>query len=176
MKNRKVRLDLTIQTLILHMFTIFEDSSSYSSGENCDTNLAVKDRKNGQIKGMIKARSPILNPTIQQLIFHLYTKFQDSSFNSSWENCARKNLTELRSYVITKLQTDQIQYSPTFSKWGYNYWVGLLLLHGPPMLVDKTNVGSAIYNHANLKLVQAPSNFYCWPSQGGFFVLVLWWF
>ena len=24
------------------------------------------------------------------------------------------------------------------------------------------------------KLVKAPSNFYCWPSQGGFSVLVLW--
>ena len=24
------------------------------------------------------------------------------------------------------------------------------------------------------KLVQAPSNFYCWPSQGGSSVLVLW--
>ena len=26
------------QSLILHMFFIFEDSSLYSSGENCDTN------------------------------------------------------------------------------------------------------------------------------------------
>ena len=31
----------------------------------------------------------------------------------------QKNLTELRSYLITELRTDQIQYSPTFSKWGY---------------------------------------------------------
>ena len=31
----------------------------------------------------------------------------------------QKNLTELRSYVITELRTDQIQYSPTFSKRGY---------------------------------------------------------
>ena len=30
-------------------------------------------------------------------------------------------ITELRSYMITELPTDQIQYSPTFSKWGYNY-------------------------------------------------------
>ena len=27
------------------MYTIFEDSSLHISGENCDTNLAVKDRK-----------------------------------------------------------------------------------------------------------------------------------
>ena len=32
----------------------------------------------------------------------------------------QKNLTELRSYVITKLRTDQIQFSPTFSKRSYN--------------------------------------------------------
>ena len=50
MKNRKIRamtlnLNPTIQSLILHMYTIFENSSLHSSGENCDTNLAVKDRK-----------------------------------------------------------------------------------------------------------------------------------
>ena len=50
MKNRKIRamalsFKPTIQSLILHMYTIFEDSSLHSSGENCDTNLAVKDRE-----------------------------------------------------------------------------------------------------------------------------------
>ena len=49
-KNRKIRamtlsLNPTIQSLILHMYTIFEDSGLHSSGENYDTNLAVKDRK-----------------------------------------------------------------------------------------------------------------------------------
>ena len=49
-KNRKIRamtlsLYPTIQSLILHLYIIFEDSSFHSSGENCDTNLAVKDRK-----------------------------------------------------------------------------------------------------------------------------------
>ena len=38
-------LNPTIQSLILHMYTIFEDSSLHSFGENCDTNLALKDRK-----------------------------------------------------------------------------------------------------------------------------------
>ena len=37
--------------------------------------LACTVQKNGQIKGRIKARSPILNSTIQQLIVHVYTKF-----------------------------------------------------------------------------------------------------
>ena len=50
MKNRKIkamtlRLNPTIQSLILHMYTIFKDSSLHSSGENCDTNKALKDRK-----------------------------------------------------------------------------------------------------------------------------------
>ena len=38
--------------------------------------------------------SPILNSTKQQLIANMYTKFEDSSFNSSWENCNKfSNLT-----------------------------------------------------------------------------------
>ena len=46
-KNRAMTLSLnpTIQSLIPHMHTIFEDSSLHSSREKCDTNLAVKDRK-----------------------------------------------------------------------------------------------------------------------------------
>ena len=49
-KNRQIRaltlsLNPTIQSLILHMYTIFEDFSLYNSGENCTTNLALKDRK-----------------------------------------------------------------------------------------------------------------------------------
>ena len=49
-KNRKLKamtlsLNPTIQSLILHMYTIFEDSSLHSSGELCDTNLALKARK-----------------------------------------------------------------------------------------------------------------------------------
>ena len=48
-ENRKIRtmtlsLNPTIQLLILHMYTIIEDSSLHSSRENCDTNLALKDR------------------------------------------------------------------------------------------------------------------------------------
>ena len=38
-------LDPTIQSLILHMYTIFKDPSLHNSGENCDTNLDLKDRK-----------------------------------------------------------------------------------------------------------------------------------
>ena len=49
-KNRKIKamtlsLNPTIQSLILQMYIIFEDSSLHSSGENCDTNVALKDRK-----------------------------------------------------------------------------------------------------------------------------------
>ena len=71
-KNRRIKAmtlscNTMIQSLILHMYTIFEDSSLHSSGENCDTNLALKD-KNGQTKRRIKARYPILISTLQQLI------------------------------------------------------------------------------------------------------------
>ena len=49
-RNRKIRAmtlspNPTLQPLILHMFSIFEDHNLRSSGENCDTNLALKDRK-----------------------------------------------------------------------------------------------------------------------------------
>ena len=43
----------------------------------------------------------------------------------SEKTVTQKNLTELRSYVITELRTDQIQYSPTFSKWGYNNFTSI---------------------------------------------------
>ena len=87
-KNRKISImtlsvNPSIQSLILHMYTIFEDSGLHDSGENCDTSLALKDRKNRQIQGRIRARSPILNPTIQQLIVHVYTKFQHSSLRKT---------------------------------------------------------------------------------------------
>ena len=85
-KKRAITLSLkpTIQSLILHMYTIFEDSSLHSSLENCDTHkFSLKRQKNGQIKERIRARSLILNPTIQQLIVHVHTKFQDSSYDIS---------------------------------------------------------------------------------------------
>ena len=52
-KNIRIRamtlsLNTMIQSLILHMYTMFEDSSLHSSWENYDTNLALKDRKKGQ--------------------------------------------------------------------------------------------------------------------------------
>ena len=111
MKNRKIKamtlsLNPTIQSLILHMYTIFEDSSLHNSGENCDTNLAVKDRKNGQIKGRIRARSPILNPTIQQLIVHVHTKFQILAIIVPEKTVTQ---TILRSYVITELRSGAIK-------------------------------------------------------------------
>ena len=49
-KNRKIKamtlsLNPTLQPLILHMYTLYEHSSLQSSRENCDTILALKDRK-----------------------------------------------------------------------------------------------------------------------------------
>ena len=40
-----LNLNPTVQSLILHMYTMFEDSTLYIFRENCDTNLALKDRK-----------------------------------------------------------------------------------------------------------------------------------
>ena len=65
------------------MYTTFEDSNLHSSGENSDTNLALKDKKNGQINGRIREKSLILKPIIQQLIVYVYTKVQYSGFESS---------------------------------------------------------------------------------------------
>ena len=59
-----------------------------SSGENCDTSLDSKDKK-WIYKGKNKSKEPILHPSIHQLIVHVYTKFQHSSFKSSWENSNR---------------------------------------------------------------------------------------
>ena len=47
-ENRKIKamtlsLNPTIQLLIL--YAMFKDSSLHISGENCDTNLVLKDRK-----------------------------------------------------------------------------------------------------------------------------------
>ena len=49
-KKRKIRamtlsLHPTIQSLILHNYTIFKESSLPSSWENYDTNLTLYDRK-----------------------------------------------------------------------------------------------------------------------------------
>ena len=44
-KAMTLRLNPTIQSLILQMYIIFEDSSLHSSRENCDTNLALKAEK-----------------------------------------------------------------------------------------------------------------------------------
>ena len=47
----------------------------------------------------------IFDPTMQQCIIHMYTKFHDFSFNSSWENRDTKKsdgVMELRIYRQTK--------------------------------------------------------------------------
>ena len=51
--------------------------------EKTVTQIYTEKIENGQIKGRIKAKNPILKSTIQQPIVHINTKFQDSSFNSS---------------------------------------------------------------------------------------------
>ena len=58
-------------------------------------------RKNRKIRAM----SLSLNSMIQSLIFHMYTKCQNSSFNSFGENSDTKKsyeVTELRNYGQTR--------------------------------------------------------------------------
>ena len=62
------------------MHTIIEESSLHRCRENSDTNSAQKDRK--WIKRRIKATILLLNPTLQQLIVHMYTKFYESGFKT----------------------------------------------------------------------------------------------
>ena len=82
MKNRKIRamtlsLNPTIQPFILHMYTIFEDSSLHSSGENCDTNLALKDRKMDK-KGKKKSKESNSQP--HNTTTHCLCVYQVSTF------------------------------------------------------------------------------------------------
>ena len=41
-------------------------------------------------------------------------------------------------------------------------------LHGPPMLVDKTNLGSVIYNHANFYRFEKTSSYWSVTRRSGF--------
>ena len=77
-KNRKIgamtlSLNPMIQSLILLLNTIFEDSSLHSSGENCDS----KRQKNVEIKVRIRARSHILK--IPQYNNHCLCVYQVST-------------------------------------------------------------------------------------------------
>ena len=91
----------TIQIVVVDLYTKYEVSILNGCGDIFDEKVlrnygrtdGTTDRckpvypplfqSGGIIKERIRARSPILNPTIQQLIVHVYTKFQDSSYNSS---------------------------------------------------------------------------------------------
>ena len=45
-----------------------------------------------------------------------------------------------------------------------SHWVGMVELHGPPMLVDKNNFGLVLYNHPNLYRFEESSS--CWSVKG----------
>ena len=82
-KNRKIKamtlsLNPTIQSFILHMYTIFEDSSLHSSGENCDTNLALKKTEKWTNKGKNKSKesdSQSHNTTTHYLCVYQVSRF-----------------------------------------------------------------------------------------------------
>ena len=81
-KNRKIRamtlsLNPTMQSLILHMYSTFEDSSLHSSRENSDTNEALKTEKWTQ-KGKNKSKES--HSQSHNTITHCPCVYQVSTF------------------------------------------------------------------------------------------------
>ena len=83
-------------------------------------------KKNEQIQGRTNRRKPICNPTLQLVVVNRYTKYEVSILNSCGVIFDEKVLritegqTEGRTEGRTEPQTDVNQYTPTFSKRGYN--------------------------------------------------------
>ena len=73
----------TIYLAMLKVYTKFEDFGSHRSRKISDRNFYWREKKNGQIKGMISRRRLILSYTIQQVIPNICTKFQNPRFSSS---------------------------------------------------------------------------------------------
>ena len=67
------------------MYTNYENPSDYWRQETCDRRLYER-KKNGQIKGKISRRWPILYITIQLVITNVCIKFQNPRLCSSCES------------------------------------------------------------------------------------------
>ena len=71
--------------------------------------------------GKIETMNPILNPTIQLFIVHMYTMFEGSIFNST-EKTVTKKKKKKKSHGITDRPNPV---KPTFFKagiWGIEFW------------------------------------------------------
>ena len=82
-------------------------------------------KKKGQTQGRTNRRMPICNPTIQLVVVDLYTKYEVSILNGCGDIFDEKVLrnygrTDGRKDGRTEPRTDVNQYTPTFSKRGYN--------------------------------------------------------
>ena len=74
-----------------------------------------------QTKGRTNRRMPSCNPTIQLVVVDLYTKYEASILNGCGDIFDEKVLRNYgRTDGRTEPRTDVNQYTPTFSKRGYN--------------------------------------------------------
>ena len=89
--GKKAKMNLSILVvfptiyLVPVKYTKFEDSGSHRSWEICDRNFYWRERKKGQIKGMVSKRMPIFSCKIQQVIPNICTKFQNPRCRNSSE-------------------------------------------------------------------------------------------
>ena len=78
-KNRRRPIfNLTIQHVIVNLYTKFEASILNDCGDIFDEKSGEKEE---QILGKTNRRRPIFNPTIQLVVVNLYTKFKVSILN-----------------------------------------------------------------------------------------------
>ena len=67
------------------MFVLFQDPRCNSSWEIFDQNNLLKEKKNGQIMGILNRMMLILSYTIQVVVPNVCNKFLSPRCSSSWE-------------------------------------------------------------------------------------------
>ena len=120
--RRKLVRNPTIQYIIINLLTKYDDSSLHNFTEIFDEKFhhsKYGKKEIGQRQGRISRRKLVRNPTIQHVIINLYTKYYISSLHSFTEIFDEE---VLRNYGRTDVRTDVNQYTPIFSKRGYNYF------------------------------------------------------
>ena len=122
-------LDPTIQQLIAHVFTKFQNSSFTNSWKNCDKKELMvtckiwKERKTDNNR-RIRAMTLSLNPTIQSPILHMYTMFEDSSLHSSSGKCDTRLALKYKKEWIKKEKKKQWY---RLSIPHYNNWLSICI-------------------------------------------------
>ena len=172
-QGRKCRRRLvpnpTIQQAIINMHTKYEHSSLHGSWEIFDekfhsskygwkenwTNTGKNKHEKAGSQSQISRWRLVLNPTIQQVVINLHTKYEHSSLHGCWEIFDKKfspksGWTEGRNrWTDGRMggRTDENQYTPTFSKRGYNN-VGISFSASPPSNTYKIHLN--LYSNIHL--------------------------